>query len=43
MLGAETTVGRGLISDDLIDQIRERVDIAEVVSQHVSRRARVRT
>ena len=36
MLGAETTVGRGLISDDLIDQIRERVDIAEVVSQHVS-------
>ncbi len=36
MLGAETTVGRGLISDDLIDQIRERVDIAEVVSQHVN-------
>ena len=36
MLGAETTVGRGLISDALIDQIRERVDIAEVVSQHVS-------
>ncbi len=35
MLGAGT-VGRGLISDDLIDQIRERVDIAEIVSQHVS-------
>jgi len=36
MPGAVTTVGRGLISDDLIDQIRERVDIADIVGHHVS-------
>lgn len=29
-------MGRGLISDDLINQIRDRVDIAEVVGHHVS-------
>jgi DNA primase len=29
-------VGRGLISDDIISQIRDRVDIAEVVGQHVT-------
>jgi DNA primase len=29
-------VGRGLISDDVINQIRERVDIAEIVGQHVT-------
>lgn len=28
-------MGRGLISDDVINQIRDRVDIAEVVGQHV--------
>jgi len=29
-------VGRGLISEDVINQVRDRVDIAEVVSHHVS-------
>lgn len=29
-------MGRGLISDEIIDQIRDRVDIAEIVNQHVS-------
>jgi DNA primase len=29
-------VGRGLISDDVINQIRDRVDIAEIVGQHVA-------
>ncbi len=29
-------MGRGLISDDIINQIRDRVDIAEVVGHHVS-------
>jgi DNA primase len=29
-------VGRGLISDELINQIRDRVDIADIVSHHVS-------
>jgi DNA primase len=29
-------VGRGLISEDIINQIRDRVDIAEIVGQHVS-------
>lgn len=29
-------MGRGLISEDLINQIRDRVDIAEVIGQHVS-------
>jgi DNA primase len=29
-------VGRGLISEDVINQIRDRIDIAEVVGQHVS-------
>jgi DNA primase len=29
-------VGRGLISDEIINQIRDRVDIAEVVGHHVS-------
>ena len=29
-------MGRGLISDEIIDQIRDRVDIADIVSQHVS-------
>jgi DNA primase len=29
-------MGRGLISDDVINQIRDRVDIAEIVGQHVS-------
>lgn len=35
MPGANLTVGRGLISDELINQIRDRVDIAEIVGQHV--------
>ena len=35
-VGATTLVGRGLISDDIINQIRDRVDIAEVVGHHVS-------
>ena len=35
-VGAWTLVGRGLISDDIINQIRDRVDIAEVVGHHVS-------
>jgi DNA primase len=29
-------VGRGLISEDIINQIKERIDIAEIVGQHVS-------
>jgi DNA primase len=29
-------VGQGLISDDVINQIRDRVDIAEIVGQHVT-------
>jgi DNA primase len=29
-------MGRGLISDDVINQIRDRTDIVEVVGQHVS-------
>jgi DNA primase len=29
-------VGHGLISDDIIDRIKERVDIADIVSHHVS-------
>jgi DNA primase len=29
-------MGRGLIPDELINQIRDRVDIAEVIGQHVS-------
>ena len=29
-------MGQGLISDDVINQIRDRVDIAEVVGQHVA-------
>ena len=34
--GAKTLVGHGLISDDTIERIRGRVDIADIVSQHVS-------
>lgn len=33
---ARTAVGQGLISDDVINQIRDRVDIAEIVGQHVA-------
>jgi DNA primase len=29
-------VGRGLISEDVINRIRDRVDIADVVGQHIS-------
>lgn len=29
-------MGRGLISDDIINQIRDRTDIVEIVGQHVS-------
>ena len=29
-------MGRGLISEDVINQVRDRVDIAEVVGHHVS-------
>ena len=29
-------MGRGLISEDVINQIRDRIDIAEVIGQHVS-------
>lgn len=29
-------MGRGLISDDIINQIRDRVDIADIVGHHVS-------
>ncbi|HEU4683970.1 MAG TPA: DNA primase [Nitrospira sp.] len=29
-------MGRGLISEDIINQIRDRIDITEVVGQHVS-------
>ncbi|NGZ98891.1 MAG: DNA primase, partial [Nitrospira sp. WS110] len=32
----ETLVGQGLISDDTIERIKSRVDIADIVSQHVS-------
>ena len=35
-IGAATPVGRGLISEDVINQVKDRVDIAEVVGQHVS-------
>ena len=31
-----TLVGRGLISDDIINQIRDRIDIADIVGHHVS-------
>lgn len=31
-----TPVGRGLIADDIINQIKDRVDIADIVSHHVS-------
>lgn len=34
--GAKTLVGHGLISDDTIERIKGRVDIADIVSQHVS-------
>ena len=34
--GAATPVGRGLISEDVISQVRDRIDIAEVVGHHVS-------
>lgn len=37
-VGAETLVGRGLISDDIKNRIRDRVDIADVVGHHVSLR-----
>ena len=29
-------MGRGSISDDVINQIKDRIDIAEIVGQHVS-------
>jgi DNA primase len=35
-IGAATPVGRGLISEDVINQVRDRADIAEVVGHHVS-------
>ena len=35
-VGEETLVGRGLISDDIKNRIRDRIDIANVVGQHVS-------
>lgn len=35
-IGAATPVGRGLISEDMINQVKDRVDIAEVVGHHVS-------
>ena len=34
--GVATPVGRGLISEEIINRIRERIDIAEIVGQHVS-------
>lgn len=34
--GAKTLVGHGLISDDTIERIKGRVDITDIVSQHVS-------
>ena len=37
-VGAETLVGRGLISDEIKSRIRDRVDITDVVGQHVSLR-----
>lgn len=35
-VGAATLVGRSLISDDIKNRIRDRVDIADVVGHHVS-------
>jgi DNA primase len=35
-IGAATPVGRGLISEEVINQVRDRVDIVEVVEHHVS-------
>ena len=35
-IGAATPVGRGLISEDVINQVKDRIDIAEVVGHHVS-------
>jgi DNA primase len=29
-------MGRGLISEDVINQVRDRIDIAEIIGQHVS-------
>ena len=29
-------MGRGLISEDVINQIRDRIDIVDIVGQHVS-------
>lgn len=37
-VGAATLVGRSLISHDIKNRIRDRVDIADVVGQHVSLR-----
>ncbi|HWG97323.1 MAG TPA: DNA primase [Nitrospira sp.] len=37
-MGAATPVGRSLISDDIKNRIRDRVDIADVVGHHVSLR-----
>ncbi len=37
-VGAATPVGRTLISDDIKNRIRDRVDIADVVGHHVSLR-----
>ena len=34
--GVATLVGHGLISDDIINRIKERIDIADVVGHHVS-------
>ena len=31
-----TLVGRGLISEEIINQIKDRVDIVDIVAQHVS-------
>src|SRR5512147_763305 len=35
-IGAAIPVGRGLISEDVINQVKDRVDIAEVIGHHVS-------
>ena len=35
-IGAATLVARGLISENVINQVRDRADIAEVVGHHVS-------
>jgi len=35
-VGVTTLVGHGLISDDIISRIKERVDIVDIVSHHVS-------